>query len=194
MASAPTENRDLVAVGPVRRGRYSEYTEEMGDRICSRIAGGETLTAICLDEDMPPIRTVSGWLMRHDTFQAKYALAREQQMHVEAEQIREIADNAYEDYYIDYKEGENGVQVPYVVVNNESVRRAQLRIDARKWRAERLNRRVYGNSVQHQHEVAVHPAAGAEQVPAGIGWLAQFLPGGDAEAGPEPDTGGVGEE
>jgi len=183
MASAapkdePRDNRSLVYVGPSRRGE-SSYTDEIADEICRRIAAGETLTAICLDEDMPPIRTVTGWLMRRADFGAKYAQAREVQAHVEAEQIREIADNAYEDYYIDYKEGPNGERVPYVVVNNESVKRAQLRIEARKWRAGVLNRRVYGNSVHHEHDFSGGiGGATAEQLPPGIGFLARFLPEG----------------
>lgn len=189
MASAPpSENKNIVCVGPIPR--KSTYTDEIADEICERIAAGETLTGICLCDDMPPIRTVSGWLMRDiNGFQAKYARAREAQAHVEAEQIREIADNAFEDYYIDYKDGK-----PFVVVDNEGVKRAQLRIDARKWRAERLNRRVYGNSVKHEHQHAVHPANGPEQLPSGLAWLAGQLPDGNADTRSEPDAGGLGEE
>lgn len=191
MASAPpSENKSLVCVGPIPRGRPSDFTNEIADEICERIAAGETLTAICLEEDMPALRTVSRWLMLdRGGFQAKYARAREAQAHVEAEQIREIADNAFEDYYIDYKDGK-----PFVVVDNEGVKRAQLRIEARKWRAERLNRRVYGNSVKHEHQHAVHPANGPEQLPSGLAWLAGQLQDGNADARPEPDAGGLGED
>lgn len=176
-------------VGPIHGN--STYSDAIAETICERIAGGETLTGICLGEDMPPIRTVSGWLMRNTGgFQAKYALAREAQMHLEAEQIREIADNAYEDYSIDYNEAGQ----PFVVVNKESVKRAQLRIDARKWRAERLNRRVYGNSTRHELEVRMGPPVTAAELPPGIAWLeGQLLESKPAE-GPEPGDSGVGEE
>jgi hypothetical protein len=148
-------NPSLELIGPIpKRPGDHVYSEWIADEICERIAAGETLTGICLGDDMPPIRTVSKWLMRHPEFGAKYAHAREAQMHLEAEQIREIADNAYEDYYIDYKQDADGNMVPFVVVNGDSIKRAQLRIGARQWRAERLNRRVYGNSTRHEHAMA----------------------------------------
>jgi hypothetical protein len=179
----PKPDNALVCLGPVKRerGRPSTYTDEIAREICERIAAGETLTAICLEEDMPSMRTVSGWLMRRPEFYSEYARAREAQMHIEAEQIREIADNAFEDYYIDYKEGPNGEKVPYVVVNGESTKRAALRIGARQWRAERLNRRVYGNSVKHEIETTQHPEAGAEALPPGLAWLAGQLPAPETE-------------
>jgi hypothetical protein len=133
-------------------------------------------------------------MMNRPDFFADIARAREAQMHLEAEQIRDISDNAYEDYYIDYKEDAEGNRVPYVVVNNESVKRAALRMDARKWRAERLNRRFYGNSVKHEHQHEVYPAHGAGGLPPGLDWIAGQLPGPQAGAGPEPGDSGVGEE
>jgi len=166
----------------------------LGRLICERIAGNETLTNICADDDMPNPSTVGRWLMRHADFSQEYAQARETQMHLEAEEIRTIADNCYEDYYIDYKEGPNGEQVPYVVVNNESIKRAQLRIDARKWRAERLNRRVYGNSIQHEHSGQIANPAGPAQLPPSLEWLAGFLPSDEPAEKPGPDNPGVGEE
>lgn len=195
MASAP--NKSLVLVGPVKRGRPpgDTYDIETGKQICERLAAGETLTGICADSDMPSVRTVSNWMMRQPDFFADVARAREQQMHLEAEQIREIADNAYEDYYIDWKvDSATGDRTPFVVVNSESVKRAALRIDARKWRAAALNRRFYGNSVKHEHDIAVYPAHGQEGLPPGLGWLAGQLPGPTAGAGSEPDDSGVGEE
>lgn len=190
MASAPT-GTELVCLGPVKRGRPSIYSDELATEICERLAAGETLTGICSDEDMPSVRTVSGWMMRKPDFFADVARAREQQMHLEAEQIREIADNAYEDYYIDWKvDQQTGDRTPFVVVDNESVKRAALRIDARKWRAAALNRRVYGNSTKHEIELPAATANGAEQLPAGLAWLAGQLPA--PETGPEPDDSEVG--
>jgi len=177
MATNP--DNALVCLGPIPNKRSDTYTDAVGEEICERIAAGETLTGICLEEDMPPIRTVSRWLMRHPDFAAKYAHAREAQAHVEAEQIREIADNAFEDYYIDYKEGPNGEKIPYVVVNGESTKRAALRIGARQWRAERLNRRVYGNSIKHEVEAPQHPEA--KSLPPGLAWLGGQLPAPDTE-------------
>ena len=177
MATKPSDNRDLVCLGPVKskRGRpYGDtYDPEVGKVICERLAAGETLTGICADEDMPAVRTVSGWMMRHEQFFADIARAREQQMHLEAEQIREIADNAYEDYYIDYKDVD-GVPTPYVVVNNESVKRAALRISARQWRAERLAKRFYAGTTKHEHTaVPAAPALKAGGLPEALGFLTE---------------------
>lgn len=190
MASAPpSENKSLVCTGPIPRGRPTDFTDAIADEICERIAAGETLTGICLCDDMPALRTVSRWLMLdRGGFQAKYARAREAQAHIEAEQIREIADNAFEDYYIDWKDGK-----PFVVVDNEGVKRAQLRIEARKWRAERLNRRVYGNSIKHEVEQPVHPAHAAQQLPPGLEWLTGRLQQANPADRPEPDNGAMGE-
>ena len=191
-SAAPRVNNSLVLVDPPKskggRPPGDTFDVETGKEICARLAAGETLTGICLDEDMPSVRTVSNWMMRHEAFFADVARAREQQVHLEAEQIREIADNAYEDYYIDYKDGK-----PFVVVNGDSVKRAALRIEARKWRAAALNRRAYGNSTRHEIDVPRHPANGPEQLPPGLAWLAGQLPGGEADARPEPDDSGVGE-
>lgn len=194
MASAPT-NTDIVMVGPVRRGRPECYTDDIAREICERIAANETLTAICHDDHMPCIRTVSKWMMRLPDFYAAIARAREQQMHLEAEEIRTIADNAYEDYYIDWKvDPTTGDRTPFVVVNGESVKRAALRMDARKWRAEKLNRRVYGNSIKHEIDAPLYTPNDARQLPAGLSWIAGQLPGGEPGARPEPDDSGVGEK
>lgn len=187
-SAAPSDNRSLVCVGPVKpqRGRPSTYTPEIAREICERIAAGETLTGICLDEDMPAVRTITNWLMRHEDFFADLQRAKEMRAHIEAERISEIADNAYEDYYIDYdKDGK-----PFVVVNGESVRRAQLRIEARKWRASVDNRKAYGNSVKHEIG-PVHPAHAADSLPPGLEWLAGRLSA--PKDGPEPDPGAMGE-
>lgn len=171
-SAAPSVNNSLVLVGIV--GRPSDYDEETATVICERIAAGEVLTEICADDDMPNARTVSRWLMRHDDFARLYAHAREAQMHVEADQIRSLSDS--------------------VQADSDCVAKARLQVDARKWRAERLNRRVYGNSTKHEIDVAVHPANGPEQLPPGLDWLARQLPASDAAARSEPDDSGVGEK
>lgn len=176
----PRANTSLAVIAKLPHGRPSTYSEAIADEICERIAAGETLTGICLDEDMPAIRTVSGWLMRMPEFSAKYASAREAQMHIEAEQMREIADNAYEDYFIDYKEGPDGSKVPFVVVDNEGIRRAELRIRTRQWRAERLNRRVYAPKVEHEHHVDYGTPGGQDVLPPGLTFLAGKLSGDEA--------------
>jgi hypothetical protein len=144
-------NPSLELIGPITRGRPSLYTDELAAEICERIAAGETLLDITDDEDMPARSTVTKWLMEdRGGFYGQYARARAIQAHVEDDANVRIADNAYEDYHIAYDKDGN----PFVEVNGESVRRAQLRIETRKWRAERLNRIAYGNSTRHEHAMA----------------------------------------
>ena len=166
MASAP--DNALVCLGPIQRGRPSTYTDELATEICERIASGELLIRICEEDGMPNIRTVSRWLMRRPEFYAQYADARETQQHLETEEMRSIADD--------------------VSILPEHKR---IMLDARKWRAERLAKRFYGNSTKLEIEQPVRAPAGAEEVPAGIAWIRSKLLGGGE--GPEPDPGAMGE-
>lgn len=161
----------LEYIGPVKRGRPSIYSDELAKEICERIAAGETLTKICEEDDMPSVRSVSGWLMRNEAFFADYRRARETQQHVETEQMLDIADDLS------------------ILPEHK-----KIMISTRQWRAERLAKRFYSPTVKHEHQADLHPAAGAEQLPEGLSWLSGFLPGGDAPAGPGSDPGGVGEE
>lgn len=182
----------VIYEGPIKRGRPSLYSDELAAEICERVANGETLTEICQDEEMPARSTVTTWLMRGTgDFPDQYARARAIQAIHEDDECKAIADNAYEDYYIEWKEDKQGNRVPVVVVDNESVKRAQLRIETRKWRAERLNRRVYGNSTRHEHELAVRPAHDVGALPPGVEWLAGRLQ--QSKDRSEPDPGAMGE-
>jgi hypothetical protein len=188
-SAAPTENKELVYIGPAKRGRQTTYTQYMADLICARIANGETLSSICLEDDMPGRRTVTDWLMTRDDFAAQYARARAAQVDFEADEIRDIADESGGDAYIVMTP--NG---PVAKIDGEAIQRAKLRIETRQWRAERLNRRVYGNSVKHEHELTVHAPTTARQIPPGIGWIAEQLSSGDTDTRSEPGDSGVGEE
>ena len=44
-----------------KRGRPCTYTPEIGDAICSRLAEGETVEAICRDPGMPSASIVRLW-------------------------------------------------------------------------------------------------------------------------------------
>ena len=55
------------------------YPPETRDEILRRIADGESLRAICRDDEMPDRTTVENWLQSDAEFSAKYARAREAQ-------------------------------------------------------------------------------------------------------------------
>jgi hypothetical protein len=100
------------------------FNQEIADRICERLAGGESLVTICADEGMPNRATVFRWLSAEETFRDMYARAREVQAEVLADEIVSLADKA-----------------PPL---SDAVAQARLAIDARKWVAAKLLPRKYG--------------------------------------------------
>lgn len=75
--------------------RPSSYTAEIADVICTRLAAGESLRAICRDEGMPDEATVRRWAWDERLapgFPPQYARARELGYDAMAEHALEIAD------------------------------------------------------------------------------------------------------
>lgn len=128
-------------------GRPTIFSEELADTICERLALGESLRAICRDDDMPAMSAVFRWLAANQSFREQYAHAREAQADALADDILDIADTAKE--------------------TNEAVRKAQLRIESRKWIAAKLKPKKYndrvinevtgadGGPIQHDHMVTL---------------------------------------
>ena len=118
-------------------GRPSLYTPKIADEICKRLAGGESLNAICREKHLPSRKVVHEWVADdRNGFRDKYACAREAQADRMAEEILEIADDACNDWVM-----RNGTYV----FDHENVNRARLRVDARKWLMARLAPRKWGN-------------------------------------------------
>lgn len=124
----------------MRIGRPSDYSQDMADRICERIADGESLRAICLDEDMPAKSTVFRWLGIEKSFSDQYARAREEQAEAFADEMVAIADERET-----IVKDEGGATV--VAFDSTAVARNRLRIDARKWVASKLKPKKYGERV-----------------------------------------------
>jgi hypothetical protein len=109
-------------------GRPSDYTEELADAICDRIAGGESLKAICNDPKMPGKTAVFKWLGVHKDFAEKYARARETQADAIFDEVLDIAD----DSDLDPQD-------------------RRVKIDARKWMAGKLRPKIYGDKLDVAH-------------------------------------------
>jgi hypothetical protein len=124
-----------------KRGRPSDYSAEIADTICNRLAGGESLRAICADDGMPDRATVSRWLARYEEFRGLYWFARECQAECLVDEILEIARDSSRDYV--KKVGVDG-KVTWVA-DREHIVRCGLRIDTLKWTAARMAPRKYGN-------------------------------------------------
>lgn len=118
-------------------GRPSLYRQDIADKICQRLASGESLRKICRDEDMPTESTVRQWALDDvHGFYAQYARAREVQAEVIAEEILSISDDGLNDTYED-DEGNTRT-------NHDVIARSRLRVDARKWYLSKVMPKKYG--------------------------------------------------
>jgi hypothetical protein len=115
-------------------GRPSDYTQEMADLICEKLCEGESLRAICLQDDMPSRSTVFKWLNDNQDFSDQYARAKEEQAEALADDIISIADGKGDD----------------LLLTSEINQRDKLRVDARKWVASKLKPKKYGDKVQNE--------------------------------------------
>lgn len=105
--------------------RPSSYTPELADEICDRLAEGESLRAICRDDGMPDRRTVLRWLEKDEAFAAKCARARELQADALEEGMAEVEQQTL-----------SGQLDP---------KAANVVLSSRRWRAEKLAPKKYGN-------------------------------------------------
>lgn len=122
-------------------GRPSEFSSEAADEICERLARGESLRAICSDEEsgwLPSERTVHRWLNANEEFRQQYVRAREVQADTLVDEIIDIAD------------GKIAVTLGKEEVLSDPTR-DRLRMDARKWVASKLAPKKYGEAVQMKH-------------------------------------------
>ena len=120
-----------------RTGRHTLKTPELCNKICARVAKGETLTDICRDAAMPDWSTVHRWLAATggDAFRNDLARAREQQAEVWADEVVDISDAE--------------------LSTREAIRRARLRMQSRQWLAGKYNSRFADKPNQTQVNVGV---------------------------------------
>ena len=124
-----------------KRGRPSNYCAEIALTICDRLAGRESLRAICAEAGMPDKATVFRWLGRHKDFRDRYAWAREGQADDILEEILEIADDSSRDYV---KRIEADGRVVWVL-DREHISRCRLKIKALSRIVALLAPRKYGS-------------------------------------------------
>ncbi len=133
----------------VPSGRPRLFSDEIANRICDRIANGESLNRICEDSALPSRETVRRWLRDLPDFCGKYARAREDQVEHFLDQVVEIADAAGQaPRPLGESKAESGGDTKPAV---DQLNLARLRIDARKWAAARLAPRRYGDRIAAEH-------------------------------------------
>ena len=157
-------------------GRPSEYTNEMAESICDRLADGESLRSVCRDESMPSKSTVFRWLAQEspfrDAFRDQYALAREAQADSLADDIIDIADTPV--LGVKTKTTAQGIET----TEGDMIEHRRLQVDARKWVAAKLKPKKYGDRVDLTHAN-----------PDGSNFAPPVINLGFANGGPgEPDT------
>lgn len=130
-------------------GRPSDYTSELAEEICARIANGQSIREIERTDGMPAMSTIFRWLAKFPEFQEQYARAREAQAEHLAEDILDIADNGTNDWMERQRETK-GVRF---VENAEAINRSRLRVDARKWLLSKLLPKKYGDKLEHAGKV-----------------------------------------
>ena len=104
--------------------RPTIYTDDLGLEICKRIAEGESLRKIALDDKMPNRSTIHDWILTNEAFSNQYEKAVNVRTDNMADALTEIADD---------KEGE--------------VQRDRLRIDTRKWYLSKIMPKKYGDKM-----------------------------------------------
>lgn len=129
-------------------GRPSDYSLELVAVICGKLAGGESLRAICAAEEMPDKSTVFRWLAEHQEFRDQYARAREAQADALADEVLEISDDGSNDW-MERKNSDD--QSLGWVLNGEHVQRSRLRVDSRKWFAGKVAPKKYGDKLVQEH-------------------------------------------
>ena len=125
--------------------RYTAYTQDIADLICERLSDGESLRAICQDENLPDRKTVTRWTNTNEAFREQYRIAREIQIELLADEIIDIADDATNDF-IERTRQDGSTEM---VVDHENINRSRLRIDTRKWMLSKLKPGTYGDKIQH---------------------------------------------
>lgn len=124
-------------------GRPTSYTEELGTRICERIALGESVRNICKEEGMPVISTVMKWLFDKDKkeFSEQYEKACNTRAEILFEELLEIADTPIEGVETTIK-GETIEEK-----KGDMLGHRKLQVDTRKWYLSKVLPKKFGDKV-----------------------------------------------
>jgi hypothetical protein len=123
--------------------RATQYTDELGKEICSALARGEPLKAICKLPGMPKEELVREWGFNPDhPFSARYHLAKQMGYHKIADELLEISDDTKSDFLpgrtADGKK----------IADEKAISRSRLMVDTRKWLLSKMLPRVYGDKLE----------------------------------------------
>lgn len=110
--------------------RAIEFTQEIADTICDRIADGRTLRAILRESnDLPGMTTIFKWLDQNEAFAKQYARACDERVESMNEDLMDISDEA-------------------VGLDAAGVQAKKLQIETRKWLMGKAKPKKYGDRLQ----------------------------------------------
>ncbi len=136
-------------VAPKKMGRPTKYTKSLADKICAKLAMGESMRTVCKDEKMPAMSTVFLWLRSDKDFSEQYETAKQESADAMAEEILDIADDGTNDWIEkEIKDKKTGKVIDTIeVFNNEHVQRSRLRVDTRKFLMAKMKPKKYGDKL-----------------------------------------------
>lgn len=129
-------------------GRPSDFTPEIAQEICEKLAQGRTLRDVCRDDGMPAESTVRLWALEdRQGFSAQYTRAREVGYMSMADELMEVADDGSNDW-MERKDDDGKSSY---VINGEHVQRSRLRVDTRKWLLSKALPKLFGDKITQEH-------------------------------------------
>lgn len=103
------------------------YSDALASELCERIASGELLTVICLDDHTPTVRRCNAWLREHSEFKLLFEQSLQDRLSIFEEQIIQIPDEAARDFdVVKIKGTEKRVLDPARITS------AKLRVEVRR--------------------------------------------------------------
>jgi hypothetical protein len=119
--------------------RPKEFTQEIADEVCRRLAECGSLRRVCAKDDMPYDYTVRRWYVENEAFAVAYTRAKEAGIDALVDETLDISDDGSNDWM-----EKNKPDDPGFLLNGEHVQRSKIRIETRRWLAERMLPKKYG--------------------------------------------------
>ena len=82
-------------------GRPTDYTEELANEFCRRVASGRSTLSVCNDEDMPSDTTFYRWRQEKPDFRDKVTHSREERLEAYSGRMDDLAKRVIEDEALD---------------------------------------------------------------------------------------------
>jgi hypothetical protein len=134
----------------------SQFPDSIRDEIVRRISTGETLSSICRDAHMPERTTVYLWREQDESFNQRFARAREIGYDALAEQVLEIADTPVMGVITEQVLDKDGKQVGMATVKREdALGHRKLQTWARTQLLAKWDPKRYGDRQQVEHSGSI---------------------------------------